>query len=102
MRTALTLNLFNARAASTSNGPTVCGLSRDRLVEPLLPVVVEKKVTGEANVMQLFDITIKGKQTMKVAGCRVINGIVDKNKTARVVRNGETVFEGLSHLTYRL
>ena len=60
----------------------------------LLPVVVEKKVTGEANVIQLFEITIKSKQTMKVAGCRIINGLVDKNKMARVVRNGETVFEG--------
>ncbi|EKM55470.1 uncharacterized protein PHACADRAFT_95981 [Phanerochaete carnosa HHB-10118-sp] len=68
----------------------------------LLPTVTEKRVTGEANVLQIFEIQLKAKQTMKVAGCRVVNGIVEKNKKARVVRNGENVFEGnletLKHL----
>ncbi|KAH9934684.1 initiation factor 2 [Fomitopsis serialis] len=68
----------------------------------LLPPIIEKRVTGEANVLQLFDIHIKSKQTMKVAGCRVTNGLVEKNKMARVIRNGDTVYEGrietLKHL----
>ncbi|GJE95177.1 translation initiation factor IF-2 [Phanerochaete sordida] len=68
----------------------------------LLPTTTEKRVTGEANVLQIFEIQLKAKQTMKVAGCRVINGVVEKNKKARVVRNGATVFEGsletLKHL----
>ena len=64
-------------------------------VAGLLPPIDEKKVTGEANVLQIFDIHLKAKQIMKVAGCRVANGIVHKNKNARVVRNGETLFEGM-------
>ncbi|KZT68177.1 initiation factor 2 [Daedalea quercina L-15889] len=68
----------------------------------LLPPIVERRVTGEANVLQLFDIHIKSRQTMKVAGCRVTNGVVEKNKMAQVIRSGETIYEGrvetLKHL----
>lgn len=60
----------------------------------LLPPIIERRVTGEANVLQLFDISLKAKQTMKVAGCRVTNGTVVKNKIARVIRNGECIYEG--------
>ncbi|KAK7049247.1 translation initiation factor IF-2 [Paramarasmius palmivorus] len=60
----------------------------------LLPVVIEKKVTGEATVLQIFEIQLKSKQTVKVAGCRVTNGMVERKQRARVVRNGETVHEG--------
>lgn len=60
----------------------------------LLPVIIEKRVTGEATVLQLFDIQIKAKQTMKVAGCRVTNGLVEKSKKARVLRDGTTIHEG--------
>ncbi|KAJ4001485.1 hypothetical protein F5050DRAFT_1560782 [Lentinula boryana] len=59
----------------------------------LLPVIVEKKITGEAQVLQIFDIQAK-KQVVKVAGCRVTNGMVERSKQARVIRNGETVHEG--------
>ncbi|KAF8163171.1 P-loop containing nucleoside triphosphate hydrolase protein [Crassisporium funariophilum] len=66
---------------------------RERIIS-LLPVIVETKVTGEATILQLFDIQLKGKQTKKIAGCRVINGVLDKQKFARVVRNGQTIHEG--------
>lgn len=66
---------------------------RDR-VRALLPPIVETKVTGEANVLQLFEIKMKDKSVKKIAGCRVSNGLVEKAKHARVVRNGETVHEG--------
>ncbi|KAJ3878842.1 hypothetical protein F5051DRAFT_327171 [Lentinula edodes] len=59
----------------------------------LLPVIIEKKITGEAQVLQIFDIQAK-KQVVKVAGCRVTNGMVERSKQARVIRNGETVHEG--------
>jgi len=64
-------------------------------VVTLLPVVIETRVTGEATVLQLFDIHLKAKQIKKVAGCRVVNGVVDKSKLARVVRNGATIHEGI-------
>jgi len=60
----------------------------------LLPSIIETKVTGEANVLQLFDIRLKSKQVMRVAGCRVSNGVMEKSKHVRVVRNRETIFEG--------
>jgi len=60
----------------------------------LLPVTVEKRVTGEATVLQLFDIHLKAKQTMKVAGCRVTNGVLNKTANVRVVRDGTMIFDG--------
>ena len=68
---------------------------RSRVIQ-LLPTITESKVTGEAVVSQLFDIQLKSKQTMKVAGCRVSNGVVEKSKHVRVVRNRDTIFEGMS------
>ena len=67
-------------------------------VAALLPPVIEKRVTGEATVLQLFDIQVKGKRTTQVGGCRVTDGVVEKSKTARVMRNGEIVHEGESYL----
>ncbi|KXN90545.1 Translation initiation factor IF-2 [Leucoagaricus sp. SymC.cos] len=60
----------------------------------LLPTIKETKVTGEASVLQLFDIQLKAKQMKKIAGCRVVNGIIEKAKFARIVRNGSVVHEG--------
>ncbi|GLB35084.1 putative translation-initiation factor 2 [Lyophyllum shimeji] len=67
---------------------------KDRVIA-LLPVIIETRVTGEAAVLQLFDIQLKAKQTKKVAGCRVTNGIIEKSKYARLVRNGNVVHEGM-------
>lgn len=74
---------------------------RSRVIQ-LLPPIIETKVTGEANVLQLFEIQLKARRTMKVAGCRVVNGIVDKSKHARVVRGGKTIFEGISLRSQRV
>jgi len=63
-------------------------------VVALLPIVIETRVTGEATVLQLFDIHLKAKQIKKVAGCRVVNGVVDRSKFARVIRNGVAIHEG--------
>lgn len=60
----------------------------------LIPPIIEKRVTGEATVLQIFEIHLKARQTMKVAGCRVTNGLVEKSKKARVIRGGEIVHEG--------
>ena len=65
-------------------------------VTALLPVIVETKVTGEATILQLFDIDLKQKQTMKIAGCRVTNGVIEKQKFARVLRNGNIIYDGIS------
>lgn len=66
---------------------------KERVID-MLPKVIERKVTGEATILQLFDIQIKAKKFKKVAGCRVLNGVIDKTKYARLVRNGDTIHEG--------
>jgi translation initiation factor IF-2 len=66
---------------------------KQKLID-LLPVSVETAVTGEATVLQLFEIQIKAKETKQIAGCRVTNGIVEKTQFARVVRDGSVIHEG--------
>ncbi|KAH9484142.1 Translation initiation factor IF-2, mitochondrial [Psilocybe cubensis] len=66
---------------------------RERVIS-MLPKIIETKVVGEATVLQIFEIQLKSKQMAKVAGCRVTNGNVEKQKYARVVRDGEIVYEG--------
>jgi translation initiation factor IF-2 len=68
-------------------------------VAGLLPPIIEHKVTGEANVQQMFEIDLKGRKTLKVAGCRVVNGTLEKNKSIRLLRNGEIIHDGKSPLT---
>ncbi|KAI0065483.1 initiation factor 2 [Artomyces pyxidatus] len=63
-------------------------------VTDLLPAKFEKRVVAEAKVLQIFDIHVSGKQTKPVAGCRVTNGVLNKNKPMQVVRNGRVLHEG--------
>ena len=63
-------------------------------VAALLPPIVETRVSGEATVIQLFDIQLRGKRTTQVGGCRVASGVVEKNKLARVMRDGEIIYQG--------
>jgi hypothetical protein len=63
-------------------------------VQALLPPIIEQRVLGEAIVQLLFDIKGKGKSIIKIAGCRVTNGIIVKAKRIRIVRDGEEVYSG--------
>lgn len=69
-------------------------------VAQLLPSTIETRVTGEATVQQVFDIQLKGRNVLKVAGCRVGNGVVEKNRGARLLRNGEIVYTGTIICSY--
>ncbi|KAF2966555.1 hypothetical protein GQX73_g7000 [Xylaria multiplex] len=55
---------------------------------------VSTRVLGEAEVLQIFPINLRGRVYKNIAGCRVRNGAVGKNNLYRVVRRGETVFDG--------
>jgi len=63
-------------------------------VANLLPTVYEKRISGEASVLQTFDIKLTGGRTKTIAGCRVTKGVVEKSKKIQVVRNGEVIHEG--------
>ncbi|ODO09433.1 translation initiation factor IF-2 [Cryptococcus amylolentus CBS 6273] len=73
-------------------------------VAALLPPTIEYSVKGEASVLQLFQINVKRKEFMTIAGCRVNNGVLDKSQGVRVLRGPDrkVVFEGsmgtLKHL----
>ncbi|KAI1207533.1 initiation factor 2 [Annulohypoxylon truncatum] len=63
---------------------------------------VTNKVLGEAEVLQIFPINIKGRMYKNIAGCKVRNGTLEKGRLFRVIRRGETIFDGyletLKHL----
>jgi len=64
-------------------------------VQALLPSVIEHRVLGEAVVQQLFKISGKKGATIHVAGCRVTNGMIERHKKVRVMRDGEEVYNGV-------
>ncbi|KAL2171439.1 hypothetical protein VTG60DRAFT_2846 [Thermothelomyces hinnuleus] len=67
---------------------------KQRLADALPPLII-KKVVGEADVLQVFPINIKRRIYKNIAGCRIGNGYVKKGSKARVIRNGEQIFEGV-------
>ncbi|KAK5173128.1 translation initiation factor IF-2 [Saxophila tyrrhenica] len=65
------------------------------VLEERLPPVVTQRVLGEAEVGAAFDIGLGGKKTLKIAGCKVRNGVVGLKVRARVSRGGERVYDGI-------
>lgn len=63
-------------------------------VQRLLPPVIENRVSGEATVQQIFEIKGKGRSVIHVAGCRVTNGLIERSKRVRVMRDGEEIYNG--------
>jgi len=59
-------------------------------LEGLLEPIVEEKVMGRAEVRQIFSITKVG----SIAGCMVLDGKIERNALARVMRQGKKAFEG--------
>ncbi|KAG9104812.1 hypothetical protein FRC06_009282 [Ceratobasidium sp. 370] len=60
----------------------------------LLPVTHEQRVLGEATVQEIFTISLKGRGTTSIAGCRIVNGVIAKNAKVRVMREGVEVYDG--------
>ena len=91
----------NISALATSNGLQVLDHNiiykvTDQVTSILteaLPPLISQKVLGEAEVGQVFEITMK-RGKIKVAGCKVTNGVVSRTKV-RVLRGGETVYTGI-------
>lgn len=66
---------------------------KDKLSEHLPPIVTHR-VTGEAEISEVFNISKKGKDTTAIAGCKVRNGLISRNHKTRVLRGTETVYDG--------
>ena len=60
-----------------------------------LPPTVTQKVIGEAEIGQVFDIKVKGKSTLQVAGCRIRNGVIARNARIRVLRDKNIIYDGM-------
>jgi translation initiation factor IF-2 len=59
-------------------------------LEGLLEPIVEERVMGRAEVRQVFSISRVG----SVAGCMVLDGKIERNALARVLRQGKSISEG--------
>lgn len=55
---------------------------------------VTSRVLGEAEVLQVFPINVKGRTYKNIAGCRVRNGLVARTSLFRVFRAGEKIYDG--------
>ena len=65
---------------------------KEKLSEQLPPLITQR-VLGEAEVGKIFEISMK-KGKHKIAGCRISNGIISRDKKVRVLRNGDQVYNG--------
>ena len=77
---------------------------KELLSEHLTPSV-SQRVTGEAEVGQVFEISIKSREKTAIAGCKVRNGMIQRAKNVRVLRGQEIIYDGMYHLfslIYRL
>lgn len=61
-----------------------------------LPPNITYRVTGEAEITQQFEITLKGRKKTLIAGCKVRNGVISRSKKVRVLREKEIIYEGMS------
>ncbi|KAK2044309.1 translation initiation factor IF-2 [Colletotrichum somersetense] len=55
---------------------------------------VTSKVVGEAEILQVFPINVKGRTYKNIAGCKVRNGMVTRSTSVRILRKGEKIFDG--------
>ncbi|KAF9873587.1 translation initiation factor IF-2 [Colletotrichum karsti] len=55
---------------------------------------ITQKVTGEAEILQVFSINLKGRSYKNIAGCKVRNGLVTRSNNVRVFRKGEKIYDG--------
>lgn len=68
------------------------------VLEEKLPPVVTQRVLGEAEVGAAFDISLGGRKKMKIAGCKVRNGLIGRGARVRVLRGEQKIYDGKSSL----
>jgi translation initiation factor IF-2 len=65
------------------------------IVEEHLAPRIVVDVLGEAEVLQLFDISVKGSsEPEKVAGCRITNGRITRSGQVQVLRGDKLLWQG--------
>ena len=100
------LRMAEARGVKIMNHNIIYKLLDDirETLSEQLPPLVTQRVTGEAEVGQVFDISMKGRGKVSIAGCRVRNGLINRTRKVRVLRGNETIYDGkldlLSHFGF--
>lgn len=64
-----------------------------------LPLIEEEEVLGEANVLQIFEIT-EGKKEVSVLGCRCVKGVLKKNARYKLIHQGDVIHDGKLYEKY--
>jgi len=64
-----------------------------KLSEQLTPLTTQR-VVGEADIAKVFEINVKGKTNMPIAGCKIRNGVVHRNSKVKVLREKNVIYEG--------
>ena len=62
----------------------------DAALKGMLAPVYEEKVIGHAQVRQLF----RSGKIGNIAGCMVLDGVIEKGCSVRITRDGEQIFDG--------
>lgn len=73
---------------------------KESLSEHLAPSV-SQRVTGEAEISQIFEITIK-RQKIAIAGCKVRNGMMQRARKVRVLRGQDIIYDGGYRMLIRI
>jgi translation initiation factor IF-2 len=58
-----------------------------------LPPLITQRVVGEAEVGKVFEIGVKKGKT-RIAGCKISNGIITREKKIRVLRRMNVIYDG--------
>ncbi|GMM44593.1 translation initiation factor 2 [Pichia kluyveri] len=65
-----------------------------KILTSKLPPIYETKVIAKVSIKQLFEISLKGKEKMVIAGSRVTEGTFKRNHEVRLIRDGDTIYTG--------
>jgi len=65
---------------------------REKLTAELPPTITQR-VVGEAEVEKIFEISVKKGKT-KIAGCKINNGIITRDRKIRVLRGAVVIYNG--------
>jgi translation initiation factor IF-2 len=64
------------------------------VLEEKLPPIITQRVLGEAEIGAAFEIGVGGRKKVKIAGCKIRNGVIGSNARVRVMRGEEKVYDG--------
>lgn len=64
------------------------------VLEEKLPPIITQRVLGEAEIGAAFEIGVGGRRKVKIAGCKIRNGVVGNGTRVRVMRGEEKVYDG--------